>query len=65
MTGHAAGTGGLLLSTTDGGTTWIAHNSGGTIQQFSFSDARNGIAQIGGVVKLLGMAETTGKRLMR
>jgi hypothetical protein len=54
MTGHAAGTGGLLLSTTDGGTTWVAHNTGGTIQQFSFSDARNGIAQIGGVVKLTG-----------
>jgi photosystem II stability/assembly factor-like uncharacterized protein len=54
MTGHAAGTGGLLLSTTDGGRTWVAHNAGGTIRQSSFSDARNGIAQIGEVVKLTG-----------
>lgn len=46
--GHAAGTKGLLLSTTDGGKTWNAHRAEDVVWAFSFSDARNGIAVIGG-----------------
>jgi hypothetical protein len=46
--GHAAGKGGRLLSTADGGKTWDVHNAGATIWTFSFADARNGIAVIGG-----------------
>ncbi len=43
--GHAAGTGGLLLTTTDGGQTWIPHrSSGATIRDFSFSTPTDGIA---------------------
>jgi photosystem II stability/assembly factor-like uncharacterized protein len=44
--GHAAGKGGILLSTTDGGETWMAHNAGDDVQAFSFADAKNGIAVI-------------------
>jgi photosystem II stability/assembly factor-like uncharacterized protein len=51
-TGHAAGTGGLILSTTDGGQTWSSHASGSTIGDFSFSGPGNGIAEIGGQVNL-------------
>jgi hypothetical protein len=46
--GHAAGVGGQLLSTTDGGETWQGHNAGGNVWMFSFADANNGIAVIGG-----------------
>lgn len=46
--GHAAGEGGLLLSTVDGGNTWAAHNAGDNVWAFSFGDANNGIAAIGG-----------------
>jgi len=45
--GHAAGKGGLLLATTDGGKTWNAHNAGDDVVAFSFADAMNGIAVIG------------------
>jgi len=45
--GHAAGKGGLLLSTTDGGKTWKPHNAGDDVLAFSFADAKNGIAVIG------------------
>jgi hypothetical protein len=51
-TGFAAGTGGILLSTLDGGETWSTHQAGSTIKQFSFSDAKHGIAETGEVVKL-------------
>lgn len=52
-TGFAAGTGGVLLSTRDGGETWSMHQAGlSTIKQFLFSDAMHGIAEIGGMVKL-------------
>lgn len=46
--GHAAGKGGRLLSTTDGGGTWYVHNVGATVWTFSFADASNGVAVIGG-----------------
>ncbi len=42
--GHAAGTGGLLLSTADGGQTWKNHTLSATVHSFSFADAMNGIA---------------------
>lgn len=42
--GHAAGTGGLLLSTADGGQTWKVHHAPDVIRSFSFADASNGIA---------------------
>jgi photosystem II stability/assembly factor-like uncharacterized protein len=45
--GHAAGTGGLLLSTDDGGHTWKSHVAPGAVRAFSFADAINGIAVIG------------------
>jgi hypothetical protein len=45
--GNAAGKGGLLLSTTNGGKTWTPHNAGDDVLTFSFADARNGIALIG------------------
>jgi photosystem II stability/assembly factor-like uncharacterized protein len=45
--GHAAGTGGLLLSTDDGGQTWKSHVAPGAVRAFSFADAVNGIAVIG------------------
>lgn len=47
--GHAAGTNGLLLSTTDGGKTWDPHTAPDEVQSFSFADANHGIAVIGGV----------------
>lgn len=43
-TGYAAGTGGLLLSTGDGGRTWKRHQAPATVSTFSFADAKNGIA---------------------
>jgi len=46
--GHAAGTKGRLLSTVDGGKTWEVHNATDSVWAFSFSDAHNGIAVIGG-----------------
>ncbi len=46
--GYTAGTRGVLLSTTDGGTTWKATDAGGDVWVFSFADDRNGIAVIGG-----------------
>jgi len=46
--GHAAGKDGVLLSTTDGGRTWKTHNSGDDVDAFSFADANNGIAVLGG-----------------
>lgn len=46
--GHATGTNGRLLSTTDGGKTWTAHNAADTVWAFSFFDADDGIAVIGG-----------------
>jgi photosystem II stability/assembly factor-like uncharacterized protein len=45
--GHAVGTGGLVLGTTDGGLTWKANNVSGAIRDFSFGDAANGIAVMG------------------
>jgi photosystem II stability/assembly factor-like uncharacterized protein len=43
--GYAAGEGGLLLSTTDGGKRWAAYHAGvGSVQAFSFADASHGIA---------------------
>jgi hypothetical protein len=45
--GHAAGTGGLLLSTEDGGQTWKSHVTPGAVRAFSFADAINGIAVVG------------------
>jgi photosystem II stability/assembly factor-like uncharacterized protein len=42
--GHAAGTGGLLLSTDDGGQIWKSHVAPGAVRAFSFADAINGIA---------------------
>jgi hypothetical protein len=51
-TGFASGTGGVLLTTLDGGETWSMHRAGSTIRQFSFSDPMHGIAEIGGAVKL-------------
>ncbi len=46
--GHAGGEGGLLFSTNDGGETWQSHSAGDDVQDFSFADANNGIAVIGG-----------------
>lgn len=43
--GYAGGEGGLLLSTNDGGETWVAHEAGSkTLQAVSFADATHGIA---------------------
>jgi len=50
--GHAAGTGGLFLSTDDGGQTWSSHVSGFTIEKFSFSGLLDGIAEINGRLNL-------------
>jgi hypothetical protein len=42
--GYAAGTGGLLLTTEDGGQTWVSHPTGGaTILQISFADPQHGL----------------------
>lgn len=46
--GHAAGTKGRLFSTVDGGKSWEVHNAPDAVWAFSFADARNGIAVIGG-----------------
>jgi len=45
-TGYAAGVGGTILKTTDGGTSWAALNSGTSNQLFSiyFSNANEGLA---------------------
>lgn len=51
-TAHAAGTGGLVLATTDGGQNWSAHKGGATIGKFSFASANDGIAEIDGKVDL-------------
>lgn len=45
--GHAAGTGGLLLSTDDSGQTWKSHVAPGSVRAFSFADSINGIAVVG------------------
>jgi hypothetical protein len=51
--GHAAGTGGLLLTTTDGGQTWVGTRGvNDTIDDVSFVDAKTGIAQISDHVSL-------------
>lgn len=50
--GHAAGSGGLVLSTTDGGQRWASHGRGDTVQQFSFATLNDGIAEVGGTVSL-------------
>jgi photosystem II stability/assembly factor-like uncharacterized protein len=43
--GYATGTGGLLLTTTDGGEAWVDHNfTDQTIAQASFSDENHGVA---------------------
>ncbi len=43
--GHASGDSGLLLSTRDGGETWLSQDLGTvTVRTFSFSDAAHGIA---------------------
>jgi len=44
MTGYAAGTGGLFLSTNDGGKTWKRNQLSGTVRIFSFADMHNGLA---------------------
>jgi len=49
--GHAAGTGGLLLSTVDAGQTWKGYSVGGTVRRFSFADAANGIAVVSSRVR--------------
>ncbi len=42
--GYAAGTGGLFLTTEDGGETWTSHSEGkDAILQVSFSDAKHGL----------------------
>jgi photosystem II stability/assembly factor-like uncharacterized protein len=42
--GYATGTGGMLLTTEDGGKTWLSRSVGGdTILQASFSDSQHGI----------------------
>lgn len=42
--GYAAGTGGLFLTTEDGGQTWAPHSAGkGAILQVSFSDTKHGL----------------------
>ena len=46
--GYAAGTERRLLSTIDGGKTWRLHDTDDDVRTFSFADARNGIAVIGG-----------------
>ncbi|HTA22495.1 MAG TPA: YCF48-related protein [Terriglobales bacterium] len=44
--GYTTGTGGLLLTTTDGGETWIDHNfTDQTIAQASFSDENHGVVR--------------------
>jgi photosystem II stability/assembly factor-like uncharacterized protein len=44
--GHAAGTGGILLATDDGGQTWKRHVVPGALRLFSFANAMNGIAVV-------------------
>jgi len=44
--GHAAGTGGLLLSTIDGGQTWKSYRLNDTVRSFSFADEGNGLAVV-------------------
>jgi photosystem II stability/assembly factor-like uncharacterized protein len=51
-TGHAAGTGGIVLSTTNGGQTWSSHSGDSTIDDFSFSGPNDGIAKVGGHASL-------------
>jgi hypothetical protein len=58
-TAHAAGTGGLVLSTTDGGKSWSAHRGGPTVQTFAFSSGSDGIAEIDGHVDLTSDGGTT------
>jgi len=51
-TGYAAGTGGLILWTKDGGETWRGLHSGSqTILDISFSGDRNGLRNVGSVVE--------------
>jgi len=50
--GHAVGTGGRVLLTTDDGLTWSSRGQGSTIRDFSFSGAENGVAMINDRVSL-------------
>ena len=59
--GHAAGNGGLILTTVDGGSTWTAHNIGDDIREFSFADSENGIAIIGGDSTAITFKPTWGE----
>lgn len=59
--GHAVGTGSLLLATIDGGKTWTTHNTGDGVQEFSFADADNGIAVIGGDSPVITFKPTSGE----
>ena len=45
--GYAAGTGGLILTTEDGGETWVAHSGpNATVLQISFADSEHGLIRI-------------------
>jgi photosystem II stability/assembly factor-like uncharacterized protein len=46
--GHAAGRGGLVLSTSNSGRTWKEHHAPDVVRTFSFADGKNGIAFVGG-----------------
>ena len=50
--GYAAGTGGLVLTTDDGGVSWITHSGpNATILQISFSDPKHGLIRIPDAIK--------------
>lgn len=50
--GHAAGTGGIVLTTVDGGQTWTKQSGDQTVRDFSFANSKVGIANVSGHVKL-------------
>jgi photosystem II stability/assembly factor-like uncharacterized protein len=56
--GHAAGTGGILLSTDDGGETWKRHTVPGVLRLFSFANAMNGITVVDERTRNLGISSS-------
>ena len=63
--GYAAGTGGLILTTVDGGETWVPHSGiSETILQISLSDLQHGLVRTPTSTLSQSMADCTGQRYL-
>ena len=58
--GHATVKEGLLLSTSDGGKSWNMQQTGDEVMAFSFADANNGIAVMGGDPDIVSFVPNRG-----